>query len=137
MPHHEDVDIHEVPEGVNVTSDTDIVRWATDPAGRVCLISAGVPDPLDWPLFTPDANDGLLSRLLLWRANRGVKKAYERGERLHSGSPTWYLEVWRHDDDGGETMIVDEEIAGGPHEARLRVQELSAQVAAGTVVETD
>jgi hypothetical protein len=132
----EGVDTHEVPEGEDFTGDTQIVRWATDPAGRVCQISAEVPGPPDWPMFTADADDGLVSRLLLWRANRGIRKAYERGERRHSGPPIWYLEVWRHDGDG-KTMIVDEEIAGGPHEARLRVHELATQVAAGIVKETD
>lgn len=129
--------MHEVPEGVDVNSDTDIVRWATDPSGRVCLISAGVPGSPVWPLFTPNADDGLVSRILLARVNRLLRKGYERGERRQSGPPIWYLEVWRHDEDGGETMIVDEEVAGGPHEARLRVDEVTAQVAAGTVVETD
>jgi hypothetical protein len=86
-------------------------------------------------MFTPHADDGLVSRLLLWRANRRIRKGYERGERRHSGPPIWYLEVWRHDEDG-ETMLVEDEMAGSD-EARLRVHELVAQVAAGIVEETD
>lgn len=129
------MDIDDLPEGEDLTNDVQIVRWATDPAGRVNQISAEVPGPPDWPMLRPDAGDGRLARLMLWRANRLLRKGYERGERRHSGPPIWYLEVWRCDEDG-ETLLVEEEVVGAD-EARVRVDRLAAQVAAGVVQETE
>lgn len=129
------MDIDDLPEGEELSSDVQIVRWATDPTGRVNQISAEVPDPPDWPMFKPDADAGRLDRLLLWRANRWLRKGYERGERRHSGPPIWYLEVWRYDVDG-ETLLVDEEVTGA-HQAQIRVDELVSQVSAGIVQETE
>jgi len=125
------VDIDALAEGEDFTSDTQIVRWATDPEGQVCQISAEVPSPPDWPMFTPDVEDGKLSRFVLWLTNRVIRKGYERGERKQSGPPLWYLEVWRFDE-AGETLLVEEELADA-NKARLRVDELAHLVTTGTV----
>jgi len=127
-----EVDIDALPEGEDFTSDSQIVRWATDPVGRVCQISAEVPGAPDWPMFTPDTDDGKILRLHLWGANQVIRKAYERGERRQSGPPVWYLEVWRFDE-SGETLLVEEELAD-PDETRLRVDELAQQLTAGIVL---
>ena len=129
------MDTDALPEGEDFTSDTQIVRWATDPAGRVCQISAEVPGPPDWPLVSPDADDGPMLRLVLRRANRMMRRAFERGEQRHVGPPVWYLEVWRFDE-AGETLLAEEELTD-PQQTRLRVDELAEQVAAGTVEKTD
>jgi hypothetical protein len=129
------VDIDTLPQGEDFTSDTQIVRWATDPAGRVCQIGAEIPDPPDWPVFTPDADDGPVLRLFLWIANRVLRRGYERGERRQSGPSIWYLEVWRFDE-ADRTLLVEEELAD-PQETRLRVDELTEQVAGGVVEERD
>jgi len=129
------MDIDALPEGEDFTSDRQIVRWATDPGGRVCQISAEVPGSPEWPMFTPDAAEGRMLRLILWRVNQTIRKAYERGERRQAGPPVWYLEVWRFDE-SGETLLLEEELAD-PDETRLRVDELAQQLAAGIVQPED
>jgi hypothetical protein len=134
MPHHRGVDADDVPEGEDFANDTLVVRWATDPAGRMCQIVAEIPGPIDFPMWTPDDEDGPLLRFMLWRANRRLQKGYERGQRRRTGPPTWYLSVWRRE--GTESLLLEEELTD-PQAARLRIDDLVRQVAAGTLESTD
>jgi hypothetical protein len=124
----------DVPEGEAFASDTQIVRWASDPAGRLCQITAEVPGSPEFPMFTPDASDGLVARLMVRRANRLIEKRSDPGQRRRTGPPTWYLAVWRRED-SGETLLLDE--VSDADEAQRRVDVLAEQVAAGTLGESN
>ncbi len=132
--HHRRVDIDDVPEGDDFASDTQIVRWASDPAGRLHQISAEVPDPVEFPVFTPDADDGVVFRFMLRRANRRLEKGSKRGRQRRTGPPTWYLSVWRRSETG-ETLAMEEQLSDSG-EAHRRVDNLVKQVAAGALNES-
>ena len=119
----------DVPKGQAFDTDRLIVRWATDPAGRLCLISAAQPE-LPSPMIEAKEGDGVTDRLLAWGFNRWLKKAIRRGERNHVGPPTWFLEVCLP----GEyhTVLAEEDIAGRD-EARRRVEELVETVTSGAL----
>lgn len=133
--HHRWVGIDNVPEGEDFASDTQIVRWARDPAGRVYQIRGESPGLPESPMFTPDANHGLLARFMVGRANRLIEKGSDRRHRRHASPPTWYLAVWRRED-GGETLLLEEEVSDAK-ETQRRVDVLAEQVATGTMRESE
>jgi hypothetical protein len=123
------VDIEDIPEGEDFAGESLIVRWATDPAGRLCQVSAEIPE-LPSSFFETEEGDGRVERALAWRANRLLRSRIRSAERHHSGPPIWYLEVWLSNQDG--TLLAEEE-AEGREQASRRVDELVDQVAAGTL----
>lgn len=125
--HAENMDIEDIPEGEDFVSDTQIVRWARDPAGRLCQISAELPE-LPSPMFEPEKGGGLVDRVVTWGANRLLETAIRRGERRDTGPPIWYLEVCPSDEAG--TLLAEEELTSR-EEAHRRVDELVEQVATG------
>lgn len=122
----------DVPRGQDFDTDRLIVRWATDPAGRLCLISAEHPEPPSL-MLQAKAGDGPIDRLLGWGFNRWLENAIRRGERNHVGPPIWFLEVCLPGDH--HTVLAEEDVAGRD-EARRRVDELVEIVASGALGET-
>ena len=135
VSHDRRVDIEEVPEGEDFASDTQIVRWASDPTGRSYQISAEIPGPAEFPMFTPDADDSLLARFMLRHADRLLEKGSKRGHRRRTGPPTWYLSVWRRSETG-ESLVMEEQLSDSD-EAHRRVDDLVERVAAGALNQSD
>ena len=121
----------DVPKGQEFDTDRLIVRWATDPEGRLCLISAEDPE-LPSPMIEAKEGDGVGNRLLAWGFNRWLENAIGRGERNHVGPPIWFLEVCLP---GEHHMVLAEEDVAGRDEARRRVDELVEMVASGALGE--
>jgi hypothetical protein len=123
------VDIEDIPEGEDFAGETLIVRWANDPAGRLCQVSAEIPE-LPSSFFESEKGEGLVERALAWAGNRLLLSRIRSAERHHSGPPIWYLEVCLSNRD--RTLLAEEE-AEGREQASRRVDELVAEVAAGTL----
>jgi hypothetical protein len=127
--HSRVVDIEDIPEGEDVAGEALIVRWVTDPAGRLCQVSAEIPE-LPSSFFESENGDGLVERALAWGANRLLQSRIRSAELHRSGPPIWYLEVCLSNQD--RTLLAEEE-AEGRDQASRRVDELVDQVAAGTL----
>jgi hypothetical protein len=123
------VEADDVPEGEDYGGDDLVVRWATDPNGRLYQISAALASSVEFPMFKPDDDDGPVVRVLLWRANRLLRRGQERGQRRRTGPPTWYLEAWRRE----ALQLVVEEQCQSREAAERRIEEIVKRVAAGFI----
>ena len=124
------MDAEDLGVGEECDSDSQCLRWATDPDGRTFRVEVEVPGRFEGPMFEPDGDEGPLLRFMLWRANRLIRHGVERGERRHQGPPRCYLEVWRVSPD--EEELAFEQTCLGMEEGRRRGAELVAEIRAGT-----